>query len=252
MLPSYVIDASPLAPAAAPLASTARCEGDEVLGVAVVVASRGLGTLAWGHASLRVVTCEGGAPRDVEYEAYRLGRWNERLLRLEHGGADYVSEGYLQAQRGGLVLFRNERPVDGGWFEQVERDENRDLWEVWLALPPERLLEVARGADTAYEQQRATFQAGGDLPERYVATRRNCTAPLRDLLPELDPGSALPFAWLRALEGDAALRVVHPSAHLLARAGAEGETPRRRVAWRRRPELGDLGPRAAVGPWTAP
>jgi hypothetical protein len=223
---------------------------DRVLGAAMVVSSRKGGTLVWGHASLRIVACVDGAVSDLEYETYRLGEWNEDLLRREHAGEPWVDGPYLATQRGALVLFRNVHPVDAGWFGDLAR-ENRELWEVWLDLPPDALSALSVAADQWYRAQRETFRANGDLPERYVPWRRNCTAVLRDLLPALEPGSALPFAWLRALEGDAALRVVHPSLHLLHQLPADVHAiPRRRVTFRRSwpvPE-GRAGG-AALGPW---
>lgn len=256
MLPEYLVDASPFAvhagarPVAAAVACGSAGVGEQVVGVAVVVASRKPGMLAWGHASLRVVACVDGEVSDREYEAYRLGAWNERLLAQEHEGEAFAADGSLAARRGSLVLFRNEAAVDGGWFAQVG-EENRDLWEIWLDLPPERLAAVSAGARAWYDAQQETLASERPLPERYVPWRRNCTAVLRDLLPELDPGSALPFAWLRALEPEATLRVVHPSPHRLRALGAADRTRRTRAVLPARATLDPASvPGRALGPWT--
>jgi hypothetical protein len=255
MLPVYLVDASPMVVADGvwPVTATVSCPdapGERVLGVAVVISSRKGGTLAWGHASLRVVSCVDGAVRDREYETYRLGSWNEALLRREHAGAAFVEGTYLSSQRGALVLFRNEHPVDHGWWRDLAH-ENRELWEVWLDLSPDELLGIARAADAWYATQRATMDAGLPLPERYVPWRRNCTAVLRDLLPALDPGSALPFRWLRAIEDEAALRVVHPSLHTWHVIGPGVDAVPRRRTWFRRhpsPDPSEV-PAVARGPW---
>jgi hypothetical protein len=252
--PLYHLDPSPLLAehGRRPVADTVRCEVDGVLGAALVVSARKSGMTIWGHGSLRIVACADGSVRDLEYETYRLDAWNRDLLKLEHAGAPWLDR--LDDLDRAMVLFRNVDPVDAGWFGQTETRENRDVLELWLDLPPERLARLADDAAAWYDDQRAVFASGGAIDGRYVPWKRNCTEVWRRLLPELDPGSALPFVWLRAHEDGARMRVLHPSLGSLARVTAwPGSRPRFRPVFRRHPEptLEDL-PTGALGPWAPP
>lgn len=225
--------------------------GTETLGVAVVVYSRKQGTMAWGHVSLRTVACVEGALEDREFETYALSRWNLRSFREEHAGEAFLEGEFLDRQRGALVLFRNLDPVDRGWFADAE-DENREIYELWLDLPPEELERVRATAEQWYATQTGRLRAGDPLPERYRALSTNCTTVLARTLPYADP-PAMPFAWLRMLEERARMRVLHPSRHLvlLWDGALPDEVARPRPVFRRRgalpPEL-DVG--APIGPWT--
>lgn len=223
-----------------PVHSTVRCPEappDElhVLGVAVVVYSRKQATMAWGHASLRTLACVGGQVVDREYETYRLSAWNEAQLRREHAGEPFLEGDWLRTQRGALVLFRNEDPVDQAWYAHAQR-RNREIYELWLDVPQEELDAVVRAAEAWHADQLVRMRAGTPLDERYLPWSRNCTTVLQRLVPPaLQPGSALPFAWLRALEAGAERRVLYPSAHLLRRwsDAPPAETPRPRPLFRR-------------------
>lgn len=232
-----------------PVRGSWTCEADEVLGVAVVVYSRKQGTMAWGHSSLRTVTCRDGELVDREYETYRLSAWNEALLRDEHPDLD---PRYLARQRGALVLFRNADPVDRGWFAEAEA-HNREIYELWLDRPPDELLRIVDGAERWYADQAAVLMGRGELDERYRALSTNCTTVLVRLLGVADPPH-MPFAWLRRLEDEARLRVVHPSHALVRRWDGlpDGMDGRVHPLFRRRVELApslDVDRDPAV-PWT--
>jgi hypothetical protein len=200
-----------------PMRRAAICRGrrgTRTLGVAAVVYSRKQGTMAWGHASLRVVRCVDGALSDAEYETYRLSGWNEQLFREEHAGEAFLDGSYLREQRGALVLFRNPDPVDAGWYGDAQA-RNREIYEMWLDRRPAELDAIAAGAERWYDEQLATLRATRPLPERYRALTVNCTALFQRLLGVEDPPT-LPFAWLRRLSSGARLRVLHPS-HALVR-----------------------------------
>ncbi|MCA9490596.1 MAG: hypothetical protein KC621_11765 [Myxococcales bacterium] len=217
--PVWRVDASPIAAEAGvwPLSSVSPCpEGELVpLGVAIVIYGRRSGASTYGHASLRTTWCEAGGFHDAEYEVYRLGGWNEQMLRAEHAGEPWVEEA-LDEQRGAAVLFRVEHPVDGGWYRESMLD-NREPYELWLDLPEERAVRVIREAEAWYEEQRASLAAHEPLTPSYLLWKRNCTLVLRRLLPELDPGSALPFVWMRSIEEEVPLRVMHPSSAVARR-----------------------------------
>lgn len=204
-----------LEPGAWAVRSSVECPADAVLGVAVVVYSRKQLTMAWGHSSVRIRTCADGVPVDREYETYRLGRWNRRMLALEHAGEAFLQdEAYLDRQRGALVLFRTPDPVDAGWYAEAQ-DRNREIYELWLELPPAELDAIHAAAEGWYADQRAALRARRDLTERYVPWTVNCTTVLKRLVPpRLQVASALPFRWLRALEEGGGARVLHPSRHL--------------------------------------
>lgn len=235
------------------------CGIDRVLGVSVVIYSRKQGTMAWGHSSLRTVACRDGALRDTEFETYRLSRWNERMFADEHVGEPYVRDDLLRRYRGALVLFRNDDPVDRGWFGDAQA-HNREIYELWLDLPQETLEKIVLDAERWYEEQHLTMRAGEPLPERYRPLSTNCThvlvrllgAPLAGVLGAGVPPH-LPFAWLRLLEDGALLRVLHPSHALVARWGEIPDVVLRRPKplFRTRSDLPDALTVSTVplGPW---
>ena len=202
-----------------PVRASASCATDGVLGVAVVVYARKQATMAWGHTSLRTVTCRGGMLVDHEYETYRLSAWNEELLLAEHPDLDAAD---LLAERGALVLFRNVDPVDRGWFAEAQA-KNRELYELWLDAPPEALAAIVARAEAWYDAQQIVLAARGELGDRYRPLSTNCTTVLQRLLDVPDPPH-LPFVWLRRLEDDARLRVLHPSHALVLRWGTLPDT----------------------------
>jgi hypothetical protein len=119
------------------------------------------------------------------------------------------------------VLFRDPHPHDGGWLRDA-MSRNREVYELWLDLPPERAEAAIRELQGWFSEQQAALEGRRDLGPSYVLWSRNCTLVWKRAFPELDPGSALPFAWLRALEEDARLRVMHPSAAVARRLAARG------------------------------
>ena len=182
------------------------------LGVAVVVYSRSHTTMTWGHASLRVIYCLDGEVVDAEFEAYRLSNWNESLLREEHEGEAFAEGPWLTGQRGRLALFRNDRPVDDGWYAE-QQAANREIYELWLDLEQGEMDQVVISAEDAHQRQLRLLRARTDLPRRYNApTRYNCTIVLSEHLPaRVAPRNVVfPFAWLRELQ-PTAVRVMHPS-----------------------------------------
>ncbi len=234
-----------------PVRSSSPCSArpDGVLGVAVVIYSRKHTTMAWGHSSLRTVVCRGGELVDHEYETYRLSAWNEELLLAEHPELDAED---LASERGALVLFRNVDPVDRGWFAEAQR-KNRELYELWLDGTPEALSAIVDRAEAWYEAQRVVLAADGALRDRYRLLSTNCTTVLQRLLDVPDPPH-VPFVWLRRLEDDARLRVLHPSHALVLRWGTLPDTVDARLhpLFRRR---GALDPtmelsRTPAAPWT--
>lgn len=233
-----------------PVRASSPCTAtDTVLGVAVVVYARKQATMAYGHTSLRTVTCRNGALVDHEYETYRLSAWNEELLLAEHPELDAAD---LAAERGSLVLFRNVDPVDRGWFAEAQA-KNRELYELWLDGTPEALAAIVARAETWYDAQEIVLAAGGDLGDRYRLFSTNCTTVLQRILDVPDPPH-VPFVWLRLLEDDARLRVLHPSHALVYRWGTVPEAVEDRLhpLFRRR---GALDPTLALpttpaAPWT--
>lgn len=234
--------------------------GTRTLGVAVVVYSRKQATMAWGHASLRVVRCVDEALQDFEYETYRLSAWNELLFREEHAGETFLDGPYLGEQRGALVLFRNVDPVDAGWYGDAQK-RNREIYEVWLDRTEAELDAIALGAEAWYETQLAALRAGEPLVERYRPLSDNCTAVFQRLLGVEDP-PVMPFAWLRWAEGEARLKVLRPSHAVVRRwGGLPGAVSRRpRPVLRGGAGLPDdlvatldaaVAEAPALGPWAA-
>ncbi|MEM6925866.1 MAG: hypothetical protein AAF602_02970 [Myxococcota bacterium] len=209
------------------------------LGAAVVAYSKKQGTMTWGHASLRVVYCLDEALVDAEYEAYRLSGWNERQLRDEHAGEGFAEGPWLTAQRGGLVLFRNPDPVDGGWYAEAQA-ANREIYEVWLDLTADELDEVTLAIESRYAAQLHDLRAREPLARRYVAWSDNCTSVFEALPARLrdDTGTPItPFALVRRLQAGGWVRgaVLYPSHHLVRRWSGElpAESRRRHPVFRR-------------------
>ena len=191
------------------------------LGVAIVAYSKKQGTMSWGHASLRYLYCRGDGLVDAELEAYRLSGWNEGILRTEHAGEGFADGPWLRTQRGALVLFRNRRPVDAGWYAE-QQAENREIYEVWLDLPQQELDAVVASAEQAHHAQLERLRSREDLASTYVAwSRRNCTIVFHDHLPasirDVVGAPITPFAWVRRVEDHALAHVLHPSHHLVNR-----------------------------------
>ncbi len=223
------LDVSALVPWASPVARTA--EGlctpprspDAVLGTAVVVYGRLGGRSAWGHISLRFLSCEGGQLRDVEYEVTRFDRTAVEWLQDIHQQEDWPwNPALLRRNHDRLLLFQNDAPVDSGnWHAELRK--NRELTEVWMPWPADVQAEILQGLDAAYADQmeRLRHETPLDTPH-YRAMAHNCTALVRQALAAAgDPWSALdtvyPLTFLRrvAQRSDVDL-VVHPSMHVLA------------------------------------
>lgn len=248
-----VLDLSALDPAAAghPVArdGAALCAGpapDGVIAVAAVIYGRSTGRSAWGHASVRALSCAGGALVDREYEAYRsdpaIHRYWSEAFPDEPWAHDAA---YLRRQAGKLVLLRNERPVDGGFYAR-ELARDREITELWLPLDPATAAALIGGLDAAYAAQLEALRARAPLvAEAYHAMGTNCTAPPREALaaalgaPGERRGSVYPMRLIAELAAVPGVELtVHPSSATLAAAEALGGprpgllvpalTPRRR------------------------
>lgn len=182
------------------------------LGVAAVVYSRKQGTMGWGHASFRALRCLDGVPADAEYETYRFGPGNEGEIRRVLAGEDVLDDAaYLRAQRGALFHFRNDDPVDAGFFAQ-SHTANREVYVIWLDVDRTTADAMVLAREAVLDDQLARLRAREPLEGRYHWWSTNCTVPLQELLGH--PEWAMPFRWLRELQGAARLRVLHPSEHL--------------------------------------
>ncbi|MCB9676925.1 MAG: hypothetical protein H6737_17550 [Alphaproteobacteria bacterium] len=205
------------------------CAGDAVLGAALVTYSRKGGLSAWGHSSLRFWVCDAGRIADIELEAYRLSR-NERAILMErHPDLDPA---HLRSQAGSLVVFRNDGPVDNGFYGQMQA-RNRDILELWLDPAKIDVQALYARSITLWEAQMHALRTGGALTERYRGLGPNCTALFRGLATRGRP--VTPFAWYRRFVDDAGLRVLHPGHHTarrLVRTGEREATRRRRVILR--------------------
>ncbi len=217
------------------------------LGVAAVVYSRKQGTMGWGHASVRALTCLDGALHDAEYETYRFGPGNQGEIERVLAGEDVLDdETYLRSQRGALFHFRNDDPVDGGFFAQ-SHTANREIYELWLPVDRAEADAMVLQLEAKLDDQLQRLRDRDDLQGRYHWWSTNCTVPLQELLGH--PEWAMPFRWLRELEGEARLRVLHPSVHL---ASVWGHYPDRverpRPVFRRRGTLPAIQDRVPVLP----
>jgi hypothetical protein len=243
---TWVVDPTPLGAASGrwPITSAVRCPAPtadapvidgqalQPLGVAVVVYSRKQGTMAWGHASVRVLYCLGGQVVDREYETYRLSAWNEVEVRRAYVGEAFLDGHYLREQRGALFLFRNEQAVDGGWIGDALA-HNREVYTTWLDLDPAEQAQVVLGLEAWHADQLAQLRALAPLTERYRALSTNCTAVLQRTLPEIGGRAHLPFTWLRRA-APTGTTVLYPSHHLVK---AWGGRPPSHVAQRPRPKF---------------
>ncbi len=243
--PGWWVDASSaLAPGAWSVRHALNCDdNDGTQGIAAVVYSRKQGTMAWGHASVRAVGCRDGEPFDHEYETYSVtrGNWPE-IERVLAGDPVLEDEGYWRRQRGRVFAFRNDDPVDGGFYADSHA-RNREIYELWLDVTPEDAESMVDALEARLVDQSRRLQERDDLDGRYGALSTNCTLPLQQLL---GGDWHLPFRWLRELQDGARLRVLHPSRHLLARWDVVPE----RVERRPRPVLrrGGWVPAEAWGP----
>jgi len=232
---SWVVDPTSLGPAVGswPVHHAVACpppdDSDPVLAgrslhtlaVAAVVYSRKQGTMGWGHASVRALLCLDGELHDAEYEAYRLGPANMgEVRRVLQGESVLDDEAYLRAQRGALFRFRNDAPVDGGFFA-ASHAANREIYELWLDPEAYDLDAMVLRLEAGLADQLRRLRAREDLPGRYRVFSTNCTVPLQEVLGH--PEWAMPFRWLRELRDEAVLRVLHPSEHLARRWGAYPE-----------------------------
>lgn len=269
-----VLDLSALAPAVAhhPVANQGQrlCINPELdgnaLAVAIVIYGRRPGRSAWGHASLRFLACDNGQLRDVEFEYYRLDNTTASWFALAHPGEHwYEDPAYMKAQANQLVVLRNDRPVDGGWY-RTELLKNREITEAWMPWSTSLSTELLQAQDARHTEQLRRLRAHEDLAWlEYEAMGDNCTFHIREALgaaaggPEgALAGSVYPMELLRVLEDTpGAQLVVHPSASALRKLERAGHTiasgapsplfrpvKRRPVSKRRRSALAE---RYAVG-----
>jgi len=235
-------------PPVSPDAPTLRGQRLHTLGVAAVVYSRKQFTMGWGHASLRALLCLDGELVDVEYEAYRLGPGNmhevERVLAGESvlGDADY-----LRRERGALFRFRNDHPVDGGFYA-ASHDRNREIYELWLDPARHDLDAMVLRLEAALDDQLERLRSRAPLDGRYRVFSTNCTVPLQETLGHAE--WAMPFRWLRELRDEAVLRVLHPSVHVAGRWSDYPDAVRRPSpvfrSQRSVPPVGDRTPRVPL------
>ena len=130
--------------------------------------------------------------------------------------------------------------MDAGFYADSHR-RNREIYELWLDLSREEADAMVAALEGQLADQRARLAARDDLEGRYGALSTNCTLPLQQLL---EGSWHLPFRWLRELEDEARLRVLHPSRHLLARWDGVPE----RVERRPRPVFRRSGPAPVEAP----
>ena len=228
-------------------APTLRGQSLHTLGVAAVIYSRKQATMGWGHASVRALLCLDGEPHDVEYEAYRLGPGNMGEVERVLAGEDVLEDvAYLDSQRGALFRFRNDDPVDGGFFA-ASHSSNREIYELWLDPEQHDLDAMVLQLEGALDDQLQRLRTRAPLVGRYRVFSTNCTVPLQEVLGH--PEWAMPFRWLRELRDDAVLRVLHPSVHLARRWGSYPQAVRRpRPVFRRGGEVPSPVSRSPVLP----
>jgi hypothetical protein len=235
-----VLDLSALEPATAgyPVArdgGTLCVDGkhdDNALAVAIVIYGRRPGRSAWGHASLRFLACEDRQLRDVEFEYYRLDATTHEWFAERYPDEPWHGDRtYMRRQRNQLIVLRNDRPVDGGWYA-VELAKNREITEAWMPWDPALITALLRAQDRRHEEQLRRLRAREDLGWiEYEAMGDNCTFHIREALAAAagEPegalrGSVYPMELLRMLEeADGVRFVVHPGAHALRRQRREGQ-----------------------------
>ena len=124
-----------------------------------------------------------GLLRDVEYEYYRMGSATQDWFREVFPDAAWTADrAYLRRQRDRLVILRNERPVDGGFFARELR-KNREIIEAWMPWSPELRRQLYTDLDARYNHQIAQMAARTDLSgRRYAWWRSNCTQHIREAL----------------------------------------------------------------------
>ena len=208
------------------------------VGVAAVVYSRKQGTMAWGHASVRAIGCRHGLPFDAEYEVYRMGSNPEEVNRVLEGHPVLGDRDYLRAQRDALFWFRNDDPVDAGFFAQSHA-HNREIYELWFDWPRARRDALVVTLEGRLTDQADRLDRREPLDGQYGALSTNCTLPLQQAL---DTPWHLPFRYLRELAPDAQLRVLHPSHHVLMgwdEVPTSVARPRPIFRWRRRIDAWD-------------
>ena len=218
-----------------------------VLAAAIVTYGRRPGRSTWGHTSLRFLACEGGILRDVEYEYYRMDDSIERFFQRVHVGEEWTTDhAFLKRQYGQLVVVRNDRPADGGYYA-VELGKNREVVEAWMPWSAELRQRLLATLDRRYTAQIARLATRTDLKgPRYEPMGINCTLHIREALAAEKEsedglvGSVFPFQNLQDLEARADVGLVlHPSTHVLRREIHDGTLPRVVSAipkglWRRR------------------
>ncbi len=185
----------------------------EGLAAAAVIYGKKSGRSTWGHASVRVLLCVGGWPLDVEYEAYRFGPELVTVMAVDHPGRAWLWDDPSRFD-GDLTLLRNQGTVDRAFYA-TSLARNRELYELWLDWTPTQVEGLFFALEAALSEQEDAFTAGEHPEYRYQPLGHNCTWPLK--FGASACRSPMPFAHLRALEEQAALRVILPSGHLLAR-----------------------------------
>lgn len=205
-------------------------DGD-VLAVAIVTYGRRPGRSAWGHTSLRFLACEDQQLIDEEYEYYRMDGSISRWFRSQYPGEAWTEDdAYLSAQYGKLVLVRNSRPVDGGFYG-VELEKNREIIEAWMPWSPEIRSALWADLRARHDAQIETFRRGEVFEMlRYEPMGTNCTLHVREALRRAEgwDGTVYPIANLRRIkERTDVLFVVYPSPYVLRRlttqAGVAGD-----------------------------
>lgn len=224
----------PVARLGAALCGPGRAADGDVLAVAIVTYGRRPGRSAWGHTSLRFLACEAGLLQDVEYEYYRMDASIERWFRATHPTEAWTIDApYLHRQHGQLVVVRNERPADGGFYA-AELDKNREVIEAWMPWSADVRRTLYQELDHRHHAQLARLRAGADLDGlRYEPMGTNCTLHVRQALavaegrPHELAGSVFPMRTLRWLEEQPDVRLVlHPSDHVLRSVLRESGVPR--------------------------
>jgi len=200
------------------------------LATAIVTYGRRPGRSAWGHTSLRFLACEGQQLVDVELEYYRLDASIERWFALNYTDEAWAhDDAFLGEMHGKLVLVRNDRPVDGGFYA-AEIHKNREVVEAWMPWEPEVQRVVYRTFTDRHARQIDTLRRGAPLDGHdYAPMGTNCTLHVREALGIAGGhsgewvGSVFPIANLRMLEDTPGVDfVLHPSPSAMRRlAGRE-------------------------------